>query len=229
MFLVDAPATSLALSPTGDFLASSHVDDLGIYLWSNKTLYSHVSLRPLPTNHTPSVTELPTTALIETETENEERGEGGFVIDTKGSESQQISEMLTDDSPTENLTPLSEGLVTLSSLPKSRWSNLQNLDIIKLRNKPVEPPKQPKQAPFFLPTLPGLEPKFIPAADDEDIPSTESGGSRIVNLGKLQPLSEFQKCLEECASTKKCESTSLFSSFLSFSLPSRSPPISYYF
>ena len=112
MFLVDSPATSLALSPTGDFLASSHVDDLGIYLWSNKTLYSHVSLCPLPTNHTPSLTELPTTALIETETENEERGEGGFVID---SESQQISEMLTDDSSTENLTPLSEGLVTLSS------------------------------------------------------------------------------------------------------------------
>ena len=217
MFLVDYPATSLALSPTGDFLASSHVDDLGIYLWSNKTLYSHVSLRPLPTNHTPSLTELPTTALIETETENEERGEGGFVIDTKGSESQQISELLTDDSPTENLTPLSEGLVTLSSLPKSRWSNLQNLDIIKLRNKPVEPPKQPKQAPFFLPTLPGLEPKFIPAANDEDIPSTESGGSRIVNLGKLQPLSEFQKCLEECASTKKCESLFL----LSLPLPSR--------
>ena len=214
MFLVNSPATSLALSPTGDFLASSHVDDLGIYLWSNKTLYSHVSLRPLPTNHTPSLTELPTTALIETETENEEREEGGFVIDTKGSESQQISEMLTDDSPAENLTPLSEGLVTLSSLPKSQWSNLQNLDIIKLRNKPVEPPKQPKQAPFFLPTLPGLEPKFIPAADDEDIPSTESGGSRIVNLGKLQPLSEFQKCLEECASTKKCESLS----FLLFSL-----------
>ena len=212
MFLVDSPATNLALSPTGDFLASSHVDGLGIYLWSNKTLYSHVSLRPFPINHTPSLSELPTTALIDTE--NEERRAGGFVIDTKGSESQQISEMLTDDSPMENLTPLSEGLVTLSSLPKSRWSNLQNLDIIKLRNKPVEPPKQPKQAPFFLPTLPGLEPKFIPAADDEDIPSTESGGSRIVNLGKLQPLSEFQKCLEECASTKKCESLS----FLLFSL-----------
>ena len=24
------------------------------------------------------------------------------------------------------------------------------------RNKPIEPPKKPAQAPFFLPTLPGL-------------------------------------------------------------------------
>lgn len=32
-FLVDSAAVSLAMSPTGDFLASTHVDDLGIYLW----------------------------------------------------------------------------------------------------------------------------------------------------------------------------------------------------
>ena len=207
IFLVDSPATSLALSPTGDFLASSHVDDLGVYLWSNKTLYSHVSLHPLPPNHTPSLAELPTTALVEEETDGEQREAGGFEIDTKGYEPQDLTAMLTDNSLEESTTPLSSGLVTLSNLPKSRWNNLQNLDIIKQRNKPVEPPKQPKQAPFFLPTLPGLQPKFIPAADDEDIPLTESAGSRIVNLGKLQPLTEFQKCLERCGSAKQCRWT----------------------
>ena len=25
------------------------------------------------------------------------------------------------------------------------------------RNKPIEPPKKPAQAPFFLPTVPGLD------------------------------------------------------------------------
>ena len=30
------------------------------------------------------------------------------------------------------VAPLGEDLVTLSTLPKSRWSNLQNLDIIKV-------------------------------------------------------------------------------------------------
>ncbi len=77
--------------------------------------------------------------------------------------------------------------VTLSMLPKSRWSNLQNLDIVKQRNKPMEPAKTPKLAPFFLPTLPGLQPKFLPS---EDIPVTEvGGGSKILNLGELNPLS----------------------------------------
>ena len=30
------------------------------------------------------------------------------------------------------LAPLGEGLITLSTLPKSHWSNLQNLDVIKV-------------------------------------------------------------------------------------------------
>ena len=211
IFLVESPATSLAFSPTGDFLASSHVDDLGVYLWSNKTLYSHVSLRPLPPNHTPLLTELPTNAIVEVDTEEDEHKEEeeGFIIDTKGSELQDLAKFLAEEHSDERTAPLSDGLVTLSTLPKSRWHNLQNLDVIKQRNKPIEPAKQPKQAPFFLPTLPGIEPKFIPAAEDEEIPSAESGSSRILNLGKLQPLSEFQKCLVQCASTKQCKAVSL--------------------
>ena len=37
---------------------------------------------------------------------------------------------------------------------------------VQKRNKPKEPPKAPKAAPFFLPTEPGLVPKFVPAAED---------------------------------------------------------------
>ena len=53
-------------------MASVHVDDLGIYLWSNKTLYSHVSLHPLPSDFTPVTVDLPTTAVFEREEEEEE-------------------------------------------------------------------------------------------------------------------------------------------------------------
>uniref|UniRef100_A0A671SP86 WD repeat-containing protein 36-like n=1 Tax=Sinocyclocheilus anshuiensis TaxID=1608454 RepID=A0A671SP86_9TELE len=60
-FLVDAAAVSLSMSPTGNFLASSHVDGLGIYLWSNNTLCSLVSLRPLPADYEPTVIMLPGT------------------------------------------------------------------------------------------------------------------------------------------------------------------------
>ena len=52
---------------------------------------------------------------------------------------------------------ISAELVTLSLLPNSRWQHLLQIDIIKQRNKPKEPIKVPKQAPFFLPTIPNLE------------------------------------------------------------------------
>lgn len=70
-FLSESPATTLAFSPTADFLATAHVDDLGVYLWSNKTLFSHVSLRPLPPDYTPTVVELPTTGP------SDDEGKGG--------------------------------------------------------------------------------------------------------------------------------------------------------
>lgn len=66
---------------------------------------------------------------------------------------------------------LSEGLLTLSLLPRSRWQTLLNLDTIKARNKPKEPPKAPAAAPFFLPTVQGLETRFdVSAAQAHDEP-----------------------------------------------------------
>lgn len=63
-FLVDQPVTSLALSPTGDFLVSTHVDDLGVYLWYNSTLYSNVTLKPLPADYEPVLVDLPGTSHV---------------------------------------------------------------------------------------------------------------------------------------------------------------------
>ena len=63
-FLVDSAVTSLAFSPTSDFLVTTHVDDLGVYLWSNMTLYEHVSLRPLPRDYEPTLMMMPSTSLV---------------------------------------------------------------------------------------------------------------------------------------------------------------------
>ena len=60
-FLVDTPVTSLTMSPTSDFLATSHLDDVGVYLWSNTTLFSYVPLRPLPSDFKPQLVTMPTT------------------------------------------------------------------------------------------------------------------------------------------------------------------------
>ena len=43
------------------------------------------------------------------------------------------------------------------------------LCLFQERNRPKQPPKVPKAAPFFLPTIPGLEPKFaIPEENEKE-------------------------------------------------------------
>eukprot|EP00118_Oscarella_pearsei_P001965 m.9054 g.9054 ORF g.9054 m.9054 type:complete len:895 (+) comp21044_c0_seq2:11-2695(+) len=187
-FIVESPATAISLSPTGDFLATTHVDDLGIYLWSNKTLYGHVSLRPLPLDYQPKVLDLPTTSsdsLVES---------GSGEIQDDGDE-HQLDENEDEFSEPEQLA---DYLVTLSRLPNSRWKNLIHLDTIKARNKPKDPPKAPKAAPFFLPTVPGLELKFSVEKDDTETPQ-EKSQSKLIRMAKLQPQSEFQLCLDSCS------------------------------
>ncbi|KFP65393.1 WD repeat-containing protein 36, partial [Cariama cristata] len=185
-FLVDSAAVSLTMSPTGDFLASTHVDDLGIYLWSNRSLYSLVSLRPLPADYEPSVVTLPSTCPVQD-------------VDMAGDE-ETSDEMIEYVSPEQ----LGEQLVTLSSLPESRWKNLLSLDVIKKKNKPREPPKVPKSAPFFIPTVPGLIPRYIAPEEDNDTQS------KVVNLGVLAQKSDFCVHLEEALSTNECKLTRHF-------------------
>ncbi|NWU59984.1 WDR36 protein, partial [Dromas ardeola] len=178
-FLVDSAAVSLTMSPTGDFLASTHVDDLGIYLWSNRSLYSLVSLRPLPADYEPSVVTLPSTCPVQD-------------VDVSGDE-ETCDEMIEYVSPEQ----LGEQLVTLSSLPESRWKNLLSLDVIKKKNKPREPPKVPKSAPFFIPTVPGLIPRYIAPEEEKDTQS------KVVNLGVLAQKSDFYIRLEEALSSNE--------------------------
>lgn len=47
VFKTDSIATSVSFSPSGDFLATAHVDQVGIFLWSNKSLFSSVILKPV--------------------------------------------------------------------------------------------------------------------------------------------------------------------------------------
>uniref|UniRef100_A0ABK0L8C6 WD repeat domain 36 n=1 Tax=Rattus norvegicus TaxID=10116 RepID=A0ABK0L8C6_RAT len=174
-FLLDSAPLNVTMSPTGDFLATSHVDHLGIYLWSNISLYSVVSLRPLPPDYVPSVLMLPGTCQTQGLEALEEQIEPS-------------DEMIEYESPEQ----LNEQLVTLSLLPESRWKNLLNLDVIKKKNKPKEPPKVPQSAPFFIPTVPGLVPRFaVPE------PTSDPQQSKVVNLGILAQKSNFYLKLEE--------------------------------
>jgi len=140
----DKPATSVDLSPASDMMATSHVGDLGVYLWINKSLYSHLTLKPLSEESKPIPLSLPSHLLVEERETSEVKMEVG--------EEEEESEFAP--------AQLSNELITLANLPGSRWLNLLNLDVIKAKNKPKAPPKKPKAAPFFLPTIPGLATQF---------------------------------------------------------------------
>ncbi|XP_065216967.1 WD repeat-containing protein 36 [Planococcus citri] len=43
-FEVDKPCTSITFCPTGGFLATTHVDCLGVRLWTNRSMFSYVPL-----------------------------------------------------------------------------------------------------------------------------------------------------------------------------------------
>jgi len=121
--LFDSAPTSVCTSPTNEFLATAHVNQVGVYLWSNRTLYSHVSLKPLPADYMPAVIQMPSTSLT-TNGKNE--------ADEPMDESSDGSE----DNYTDYQSPEQIGyqLITLSQVADSRWKNLINLDIIKVRN-----------------------------------------------------------------------------------------------
>lgn len=159
------------MSPTGEYLATSHVDYKGIFLWSNKTLFSLVSLKPLSLDSEFPLVSLPSTGTIHEE----------LIVDDDDNDAE------TD----ENEQLQIDNLVTLSSLASSRWQNLLDIDLVKKRNKPLEPAKTPKAAPFFLPTLPSLNLEF----DLSSVLASENGGKTITLQNIKHNLSPFAKFL----------------------------------
>lgn len=142
---MQSPCTALAFSETGEYLATAHADGVGINIWNNRTLFTHVPTRVIregeimdavaPTSSGEGGQHLISTAFSESEDEEEE-GE-----DLDG---------LSYASHGHSMEQLNSDLITLSLVPKSRWQTLVHLDTIAERNKPKEPPKRPEKAPFFL-------------------------------------------------------------------------------
>ncbi|XP_057730966.1 uncharacterized protein LOC130946304 [Arachis stenosperma] len=146
---VNVPITALSLSPNMDILATAHVDQNGVYLWVNQTMFSSTSTIDSYASGKEVVSvKLPS------------------ISSTEHSQVEELDEVVDASQPKDaphvptqvNQIP---DLVTLSLLPKSQWQSLINLDIIKIRNKPIEPPKKPEKAPFFLPSVPSLSGEIL--------------------------------------------------------------------
>jgi U3 small nucleolar RNA-associated protein 21 len=131
---------TVAFSPSGEFLATGLDDEVGVHIWTNRTLFTHVSTRQITENDIATVT-APTAS-----------GEGGVaVVEAAAAEDAEEEDM--DETLVPMMDQLSDKITTLSLVPKSRWQTLLHLDVIRARNKPKEAPKAPEKAPFFLPSI----------------------------------------------------------------------------
>ena len=182
---LESPCTALAFSDTGEFLATAHADSVGIYIWNNRTLFTHVPTRLITEEDV--VSAVPPTSsgdsgqgLIDAAFEDEEgNGEGD---ETSYNASATIDQLSLD-------------MLTLSLVPKSRWQNLLHLDTIRQRNKPKELPKAPEKAPFFLPSLDGAKAP-APTNTEEQTQTTAAERSRITKMNRTGAANAFTATLQ---------------------------------
>ncbi|KAG8927888.1 hypothetical protein FRC01_006761 [Tulasnella sp. 417] len=177
-FKTPSVATSVTFSPTGDFLATAHVDSVGVFLWADRAQYTEVSLKSIREEDIleigmPSVQGLAEDESIEA------------IVALTASDPQNVY-----STPAQ----LDSELMTLTFLPRSKWQTLLNIEVIQQRNKPKEPPKPLEQAPFFLPTLPGVEHRF-----DLSKPTKEGEAEEVTTSPKrlVSVQSEFVRKLSE--------------------------------
>ncbi|KAH3745246.1 U3 small nucleolar RNA-associated protein 21 [Pelomyxa schiedti] len=115
------PVTSLVFNNIGNFLCTTCTGQRSIQIWVNNNWYTPLLLGPPP----------PITT--------------SFSVKKSKTPKSSVVEIPAEDDLCTQLD-----LVTLSSVPESHWKPLKNLELIKERNKPIEPPKKPSAAPFFL-------------------------------------------------------------------------------
>lgn len=265
-FRVGEPVMSLSFSSEGNYLITTHLGKNAIYVWSNKTYFSNVFLRPI--SDRPQLVALPH-EMRSTDFESDvsdPHGDFELVYETKPLESKDLKdsktivarfikdnsapEDLPDDAPSSDdnqededdedqseeesegeMTLVEEppskkikeedqekvymakdettNVVTFSDVPRSRIKTVLALDVIRQRNKPKQPPKAPKSAPFFLQTVSTLNStKFVIPKDDRQ--SDENKGSHIFTLGSLNPTTPFLQKLydSDCLFSSLCFSFS---------------------
>ena len=194
-FRLEHPCTALAFSATGEYLAGATEGDLGVHIWTNRTLYKHVPARQISDKEIAEVAG-PTAS-----------GEGGEGMLEAAFEEPASSDDVDGVVSAPVVDQLSKDMMTLSLVPKSKWQTLLHIDLIKQRNKPKEAPKAPEKAPFFLPSV-GANPlgrDLVKPAGADVV--REPGASRITQLDRSRAEQLFTAKLLAGATSGDCRQT----------------------
>ena len=200
--------TSVAVSPGGEYFATTHADVRAVCVWANRHVFSSVhfgagSEKPMP---------LPMPAagsggsLVEASAETGEEDEEEDEVEEEGGDAAEGQ----DDAPAEApLLPIGPGdeqvhalLFTLSTLPAAHSKQILHLDAIKERNKVARPPKASEPAPFFLPTVAGVKRTFDAAAGAggaagaaANLPALPTPSTSLTTQASMHPRSRFRTSL----------------------------------
>ncbi|KAI0106288.1 WD domain-containing protein [Nemania sp. FL0031] len=183
---LEKPCTALAFSVTGEYLAAASEGELGVDIWNNKSLFTHVPTRQISESVAEQVSG-PTAS-----------GEGGQGLLEAAFEDEDIMED-EDKVSAPSLDQLSADMMTLSLVPRSRWQTLLHLDLIKKRNKPKEAPKAPEKAPFFLPSTTGVPSSNQSALESK--PDDSQNQSRITKFDRNRMEQAFTSILRAGAAS----------------------------
>lgn len=121
------------------------------------------------------------------------------LVQSNGKEmTETIDVSLEEDENNEDTSkPLSKELITLAGSSKPQWTTLINLDLIKERNKPIEPPKEPEKAPFFLPTITGVKPAFVIPDSNEENEDKNTTKSHIIENHDMLNKNNLHQLLDQ--------------------------------
>lgn len=135
-FRTPSIATSIAFSPVNDFLATAHVDSVGVFLWANRAQFSEVTLRTVSEN---DITEVSMPSMQgEVEDDGISRSVSSIVpwLMHLSLALEALTGLALEDTPVDVFSSplqLDGDLVTLTLLPRSRWQTLLNLEVIQVR------------------------------------------------------------------------------------------------
>ncbi|KAL6705769.1 rRNA-processing protein utp21 [Coniothyrium glycines] len=181
---------AVAFSPSGEFLATGLDGEVGVHIWTNRTLFTQVSTRQINEDEV-AIVSAPTAS-----------GEGGVAVVEAATEEQQDVDDF-DETAVPIMDQLSDKITTLSLVPKSRWQTLLHLDVIRARNKPKEAPKAPEKAPFFLPSLgqnqvAGTDNNAALVTSDQE-PASRISSAQASRSSAAKTTNEFTRLLAEAA------------------------------
>lgn len=138
---LDSVATDLKFSPNGDLLATAHVNGNGISIWTNRSQFKAISTR-IVNEEEFSRAILPTASI---------EGNSSMLAGALGSDENDEDNEHELSNVYHSLEQINKNLITLSLGARNKMNTLLNLNVIKQRSRPTEPPKKPENnTPFFL-------------------------------------------------------------------------------